>query len=143
VFENLNNEAKDAYEFELPMPFPKGVAVNWAFGVDMKALDYDIGNENIDFTIEGPNENFEVVSNGASADPWVSTIIRLNNSMTIRIGASHHFLRTRINAQNSARIESFPMVSLHFFSHAHISSYLLLLILLLAFDFQKQKAKSE
>jgi hypothetical protein len=69
VFENLNNEAKDAYEFELPMPFPKGVAVNWAFGVDMKALDYDIGNENIDFTIEGLNENFEVVPNSASADP--------------------------------------------------------------------------
>jgi len=69
VFENLNNEAKDAYEFELPMPFPKGVAVNWAFGVDMKALDYDIGNENIIFTIEGDNENFEVVPNGASTDP--------------------------------------------------------------------------
>jgi hypothetical protein len=70
VFENLNNEAKDAYEFLLPMPFPKGVAVNWAFGVDMKALDYDIGNEGITFGFEGgSNENFEIVPNGASTDP--------------------------------------------------------------------------
>lgn len=69
VFENQNNAAADAYEFKLPMPFPKGVNVNWAFGVDIRALDYDIGNQKISFTINDPEGNFEILEMGASNDP--------------------------------------------------------------------------
>jgi hypothetical protein len=68
VFENQNNDAKDAYSFELPMPFPKGVIVNWAFGVDMRALDYDIGNEDITFIIDDPEGNFAIEKMGVSSD---------------------------------------------------------------------------
>jgi hypothetical protein len=43
--------------------------------------------------------------NGASADPCVRTISKLSRSSTMRIGPSHHFFRTFMNAQSSARME--------------------------------------
>src|SRR5215472_9951446 len=43
---------------------------------------------------------------GATAEPCVSTISAESNNIVTRIGASHHFLRTRMNAQSSPKIES-------------------------------------
>jgi len=67
-FENQNNENEDNYEFKLPMPFPKGLNVNSAFGVDIRAFDVDIDNQDIDFTIEDPEGNFDVVFLSESVD---------------------------------------------------------------------------
>src|ERR1041385_505052 len=44
--------------------------------------------------------------NGAMTLPWVSTIRLPKISITIRIGISQYFLRTRRNIQNSRRNDS-------------------------------------
>src|SRR5213593_5265378 len=39
--------------------------------------------------------------NGASAEPWANTSNAPTRNITTRIGSSHHFLRTRMNAHSS------------------------------------------
>jgi hypothetical protein len=49
--------------------------------------------------------------NGAKAEPSVRTIKVPNRTRKKNIGASHHFLRTLRNSQNSERIETFDIIN--------------------------------
>lgn len=50
---------------------------------------------------------------GANAEPSVKIIKIPKSSNMIIMGANHQRLRTRINAQNSLKIENFDLISLH------------------------------
>ena len=43
--------------------------------------------------------------NGATAEPWASTISSPNSAIMMKIGQSQNFLRTRKNAQSSLSID--------------------------------------
>jgi len=54
------------------------------------------------------NQN-NVYTNGATAEPDVRNISALNSNRKIMIGASHHFFLTFRKSQSSRRIANFPI----------------------------------
>jgi hypothetical protein len=78
---DVNNYApefsKTSYEIEIPTPLPKGYEVTLFFDEDITAIDYDLHNNDIEFSLTG-SELFDVHAVKTGAKPkYVLTLLLL------------------------------------------------------------------
>ncbi|XP_059482137.1 uncharacterized protein LOC132200576 [Neocloeon triangulifer] len=65
----IYEEGTSSYNFLLPMPFPKGVAINLALEIKVGAYDVDIFNTDISFELDDPSGNLEITPQDVVVTP--------------------------------------------------------------------------